>query len=52
LYWALNLEIHQVISIMIFAYAYKAFFSLANTPLFYAIVYYVKKKGTLPMESS
>jgi uncharacterized PurR-regulated membrane protein YhhQ (DUF165 family) len=34
----------EVLPIMVFSYAYKAFFSVANTPLFYLCVYLVRGK--------
>lgn len=39
LYWGLGFELSTVIQIMFFSYTYKAFFSVANTPLFYLLVY-------------
>lgn len=46
LYWGLGMSMAAVLPIMIFSYAYKAFFSIANTPLFYLLVYALKKKTT------
>ncbi|MCE5317361.1 MAG: queuosine precursor transporter [Parachlamydia sp.] len=42
LYWGLGLEYHTIVQIMLFSYCYKAFFSVANTPLFYLLVYLAK----------
>lgn len=42
LYGALSMEWAQVLPIMLISYAYKAFFSVANTPLFYLCVYLIK----------
>lgn len=47
LFWGLGMGMEQVLPIMLFSYAYKAFFSLANTPLFYLCVYIVKTKWVL-----
>lgn len=44
LYWGLEMGLMEVISIMCLSYIYKAFFSIANTPLFYLSVYLVKTK--------
>ena len=44
LYWGLNMEIYQVLSIMIFSYAYKAIFSAATTPLLYFCVFFLQKQ--------
>lgn len=43
LYWGLGMNMSQVIQIMIFSYCYKAFFSIANTPLLYLLVFLAKK---------
>lgn len=45
LYWGLNMEMQHVLPIMIFSYAYKAFFSIATTPLFYFCVFVLQKEG-------
>lgn len=39
LYWGLGMSMEQVMPIMLFSYAYKAFFSVATTPLFYLCVF-------------
>lgn len=39
LYWGLGMEMKHVWPIMLFSFAYKIFFSIANTPLFYLLVY-------------
>ena len=44
LYWGLSMDIAQVLPIMIFSYTYKAFFSLASTPLFYYFVFSFNNK--------
>lgn len=43
LYWGLGMSLGQVWTIMVFSYAYKAMFSVANTPLFYLCVYLAKR---------
>ena len=42
-YWGLGLEFSIVLQIMTVSYLYKAFFSIANTPIFYFLVARVKK---------
>lgn len=42
LWWGLSMSMSDVLPIMLFSYAYKAFFSMACTPLFYLLVYLVK----------
>lgn len=42
LWWGLGMSFSEVFPIMLFSYAYKAFFSVACTPLFYLLVYFVK----------
>ncbi|KAF3361895.1 hypothetical protein PHSC3_001549 [Chlamydiales bacterium STE3] len=44
LYWGLGMAMNQVLPIMIFSYAYKTFFSLSSTPLFYFCVFIIQKK--------
>lgn len=44
LYWGLGMGFAEVLPIMCFSYAYKAFFSVACTPLFYLSVYLVRGK--------
>jgi len=39
LYWGLGMSFEIVLPIMLFSFAYKIFFSIANTPLFYLIIY-------------
>lgn len=46
--WGLGMEMKQVILIMVFSYLYKAFFSLACTPLFYLMVWGVKESWKIP----
>lgn len=43
LYWGLEMTWCQVLPIMFLSYGYKAFFSLAITPLFYLCVFLVRK---------
>lgn len=54
LYWGLGMEMSLVFPIMVFSFAYKAFFSVANTPLFYLCVYLAKASwgSTLIIKSS
>lgn len=42
LYWGLGLDYQTIVQIMLFSYCYKAFFAVANTPLFYLLVYLAK----------
>lgn len=44
LYGGLKMGMDQVFPIMVFSYAYKAFFSIANTPFFYLLVFLFGKK--------
>jgi uncharacterized integral membrane protein (TIGR00697 family) len=44
LWWGLGMPMADVMPIMLFSYAYKAFFSLACTPLFYLLVYSIRGK--------
>jgi|688.fasta_scaffold06861_6 uncharacterized integral membrane protein (TIGR00697 family) len=44
LFWGLGMGMEQVLPIMLISYAYKAFCSFANTPLFYLSVFLVKFK--------
>lgn len=39
LWWGLGMGMVEVVPIMLFSFSYKAFFSLANTPLFYLLVF-------------
>jgi queuosine precursor transporter len=48
LYWGLGFGVMEVLPIMLFSYAYKAFFSVACTPLFYLCVYAIRKKRDEP----
>lgn len=48
LYWGLGMEFAQVLPIMCFSYVYKAFFSIANTPLFYLLVNLTKSRLVMP----
>jgi len=48
LYWGLGMAITEVLPIMLFSYIYKAFFSVASTPLFYLSVYLVRGKRAKP----
>ena len=49
LYWGLGMEMKSVLPIMLFSFAYKTFFSIANTPLFYLLVYLCKKDWRIPV---
>ncbi len=42
LYWGLGMGMREVLPIMFVSFAYKAFFSVANTPLFYLSVFLAK----------
>ena len=42
LYWGLAMDFNAVVKIILFFYAYKAFFSILNTPLFYLCVHWAK----------
>ncbi len=42
LWWGLGMTMAEVAPIMVFSYAYKAFFSIACTPLFYFLVFLVR----------
>lgn len=42
LYWGLGIGLAQLFPIMLISYAYKTFFSIANTPFFYLSVYLIK----------
>lgn len=50
LWWGLGMTLTQVAPIMLFSYAYKAFFSAACTPLFYLLVFLIR--GSWPHTSS
>lgn len=43
LWWGLGMSLQEVIPIMVFSYAYKAFFSVASTPFFYSLVFLMRK---------
>lgn len=43
LYGGLNMEMKDVLPIMVFSFAYKAFFSFSTTPIFYFCVYLIQK---------
>ncbi len=49
LYWGLGMEMKNVWPIMLFSFAYKTFFSVANTPLFYLLVYLGKNEWRFPI---
>lgn len=42
LWWGLGMTIAEVAPIMLFSYAYKAFFSIACTPIFYLLVFLIR----------
>ena len=44
LWWGLGMTMSEIFPIMLFSYAYKAFFSVACTPLFYLLVYSIRTK--------
>jgi uncharacterized integral membrane protein (TIGR00697 family) len=44
LYWGLGMEMNSVYPIMLFSFAYKAFFSLICTPLFYFCVFFIRRR--------
>lgn len=44
LWWGCRMPLKAVVSIMLFSIAYKAFFSMAGTPLFYLLISALKKK--------
>lgn len=43
LWWGLGMTMKEVAPIMFFSYAYKAFFSFACTPLFYFLVFLIRR---------
>lgn len=45
LYWGLGMEMTLVLPIMLISFAYKAFVSVANTPLFYLCVFLLRRRG-------
>jgi queuosine precursor transporter len=47
LWWGLGMTMADVFPIMAFSYAYKTFFSVACTPLFYFLVFLVRGKSGL-----
>ena len=49
LYWGLGMSFTEVMPIMLFSYFYKAFFSIATTPLFYFLVAITRTR--LPVSS-
>jgi uncharacterized integral membrane protein (TIGR00697 family) len=44
LWWGLEMTMAEVVPIMLFSYAYKAFFSVACTPVFYLCVFLIQGK--------
>jgi queuosine precursor transporter len=42
LWWGLGMSMAEVVPIMLFSYAYKAFFSVACTPIFYFLVFLIR----------
>lgn len=42
LWWGLGMAMAEVVPIMLFSYAYKAFFSVACTPIFYFLVFLIR----------
>lgn len=51
LYLGLGMGWNEVLPIMAFSFAYKAFFSIANTPLFYLSVYLVQSNWSLSLKN-
>jgi queuosine precursor transporter len=45
LYWGLEMSLVQIMPIMVFSYAYKVFFSIACTPLFYLFIFMIRGRG-------
>jgi uncharacterized integral membrane protein (TIGR00697 family) len=45
LWWGLGMTITEVAPIMLFSYAYKAFFSVACTPIFYFLVFLIRGRS-------
>ena len=45
LWWGLGMNMVEILPIMIFSYLYKAFFSVASTPLLYIFVFLIRGKG-------
>jgi len=44
LWWGLGMPMSEVAPIMLFSYGYKAFFSVACTPLFYLLVFLIRER--------
>lgn len=44
LWWGLGMTMAEVVPIMLFSYAYKAFFSVACTPIFYFLVFLIRAR--------
>lgn len=44
LWWGLGMTMAEVVPIMLFSYAYKAFFSVACTPIFYFLVFLMRAR--------
>ncbi len=44
LYWGMGMEFIQVLPIILFSFAYKAFFSIAITPVFYFLIFIIRGK--------
>jgi queuosine precursor transporter len=47
LWWGCHMPFKTVVPIMVFSIAYKAFFSIAGTPLFYFLTFALKRKGRI-----
>ncbi len=43
-YWGLGMGLHEVMPILCISYAYKVLFSVANTPLYYLMLFAIKRK--------
>jgi uncharacterized integral membrane protein (TIGR00697 family) len=57
LWWGLGMTMAEVAPIMLFSYTYKAFFSVACTPIFYLLVFVIRGrweniKQELPLSST
>ncbi|MBA3239535.1 MAG: queuosine precursor transporter [Parachlamydiaceae bacterium] len=48
LYWGLGMEMKHVWPIMLFSFTYKIFFSVANTPFFYLLIYLAECDWQMP----
>jgi uncharacterized PurR-regulated membrane protein YhhQ (DUF165 family) len=51
LWWGLGMSMGAIAPIMLFSFAYKTFFSVALTPLFYLLVYIARERHLNPLQS-